>query len=305
MPYQERGQGAADQNYTSLFGSQQPWAQGAPGQIIPNLYADAGAIQNNPYAGGMQQGANQFGAWATGTGAPQMQAGSTALQQQGGQLGGAIPGVMQQGNDPQNALYNQTSQQTMDQQNAINAMSGVSGSPYSAGLDAQNAQNFNLAWGNNQLGRMQTADSTASGLSGASQGAYSGAGNLASGATSLGASGSSLPYNTANVAPSAGMNAWNQAAGGVSSALAPGGSLMGDLGNYLTLGQNSTRIGQQGQQQRYNQNQQMWSDLGALAFGPMTNPFSSSSGGSSGGSGGGGMDMSSIMQMLPMLMAMF
>jgi hypothetical protein len=264
MPYQERGQGQADQNYQSLFGSQQPWAQGAPGQIIPNLYADASAIQNNPYAAGAQQGANQFGAWATGTGAPQMQAGSTSLNQQGGQLAGAIPGVLQQGNDPQNALYNQTSQQTLDQQNAINAMSGVSGSPYSAGLDAQNAQNFNLAWGNNQLGRMQTADSTAGGLSSGSQGAYSGAGSLADSATQLGAYGSSLPYNTANTAPSAGLNAWNQAAGGVSSALAPGGSLMGDLGNYLTLGQNSTRIGQAGQQQRYTQNQQEMQQLGQL-----------------------------------------
>ena len=264
MPYTERGQGQADQNYQSLFGSQQPWAQGAPGEIIPNLYADASAIQNNPYAGGMQQGANQFGAWATGTGAPQMQSGSTALQQQGGQLGGAIPGVLQQGNDPQNALYNQTSQQTLDQQNAVNAMSGVSGSPYSAGLDAQNAQNFNLAWGNNQLGRMQTADSTATGLSGGSQSAYTGAGGLADSATQLGAYGSSLPYNTANVAPQAGLSAWGGVGQSVGNALAPGQSLMGDLGNYLTLGQNSTRIGQVGQQQRWGQNQVEMQQLGQL-----------------------------------------
>lgn len=59
--------------------------------------------------------------------------------------------------DPQQALYNQQYQQMMEQTNAINAQNGVSGSPFAAGLGAQNANNFNINWQNAQLGRQEGA----------------------------------------------------------------------------------------------------------------------------------------------------
>lgn len=264
MPYQPTGQGQADINFQSLFQGQQPWAQGAPGQIIPNLYNAAYGIQNNPYTGTLQQGANQASAWALGPGTQIFEGGAQALSGAGNQLAGQIPGVLAYGNDPQNALYNQTSQQTIDQQNAINAMSGTGGSPYGAGLTAQDIQNFNLAWGNNQLNRMSQADAAAAGLSGAAGQAFSGAGNLAQGATALSYEGGQLPYEAENTPYLADLAAWNQAAGGVGSALAPGQNLMADLGNYLGIGQNATGLAQQGQQQQFNQNNAIWQGLGQL-----------------------------------------
>lgn len=271
QPYQPTGQGQADINFQSLFQGQQPWAQGAPGEIIPNLYNAAYGIENNPYTGTLQQGANQASAWAMGPGTQIFEGGAQALSGAGNELTGQIPGVLAFGNDPQNALYNHTSQQTIDQQNAINAQSGVSGSPYAAGLDAQNLQNFNLAWGNNQLNRMSQADSTASGLSGAASGAFGEAGNLAQGATQLSYEGGQLPYLAHNMPFNADMSAWNQAAGGVNSALAPGQSLMNSLASYLGIGQNATSIGQQGQQQDFNEQASIYQGLGSL-FGSFATP---------------------------------
>lgn len=61
--------------------------------------------------------------------------------------------VMQTAFDPQQSLYNQQYQQMQDQQNAIDAMSGVASSPYGAGLAGNAAQNFNINWQNQQLNR--------------------------------------------------------------------------------------------------------------------------------------------------------
>ena len=55
--------------------------------------------------------------------------------------------------DPQQALYNQQYQQMLDQQNAMNAMNGVAGSPYAAGISGQAGTNFNIDWQNAQLNR--------------------------------------------------------------------------------------------------------------------------------------------------------
>lgn len=65
--------------------------------------------------------------------------------------------VLQNGFDPQQALYTQQFQQQQDQQNASAAMNGVAGSPYAAGLSSQANQNFNTNWQNNQLQRQLQA----------------------------------------------------------------------------------------------------------------------------------------------------
>jgi len=76
--------------------------------------------------------------------------------------GSAIPyaqQILQTGFDPQSQLYNRTAGQVSDQSNAINAMSGVAGTPYGAGLSDMNMRNFNLDWQDRQLGRESTAAS--------------------------------------------------------------------------------------------------------------------------------------------------
>jgi len=79
----------------------------------------------------------------------------------------AIPGLtggmdrahqmLDNGFDPQGALYDREFQKMQDQQNAINAMYGVSSSPYGAGVAGDQARNFNIDWQNNQLGRQLSA----------------------------------------------------------------------------------------------------------------------------------------------------
>ncbi len=91
--------------------------------------------------------------------------------------------------DPQRALYDRTHQQLIDQNNAINAQSGVAGSPYGAGLTQQANENFNIDWQNQQLNRqiagLGAYDSAASTYAGNTEGLTSAAmGNLATGLNS-------------------------------------------------------------------------------------------------------------------------
>jgi len=93
--------------------------------------------------------------------------GSGYLQQAQDILGtslGAGNAILNAGFDPQQALYNQQYQQQLDQQNAINAMNGVAGTPYGAGVSGQEANNFNLNWQNNLLSREATAAGAYGGL---------------------------------------------------------------------------------------------------------------------------------------------
>lgn len=129
----------------------------APGQL-------AGASQDAGIAALAGGAAPGYASAATqgGQGAYDLSQILNALQY--GELQGAIPGATQ-GNvgaanqilntafDPQSALYTQQYQQMLDQQNAINAMSGVGQTPYGAGLTAQNARLFNTDWQNQQLNR--------------------------------------------------------------------------------------------------------------------------------------------------------
>ena len=73
-------------------------------------------------------------------------AGAKALQDYGqGVLGTAF--------DPQQSLYTKLFQQQQDQANVTNAMYGVQGTPYGAGVADQANTNFNIDWQNQQLGR--------------------------------------------------------------------------------------------------------------------------------------------------------
>lgn len=138
--------------------------------VLPAAQQTASNLYNNPYATTAQSGAN----FASGIGE---NAALTGYNTGGGLIGTGqnITGagmnllpyaqpILQQGFDPQNALYQRTLQQVQDQSNVNNAMAGVATSPYGAGLTNQATGNFNIDWQNNLLNRMATAAGAAGGL---------------------------------------------------------------------------------------------------------------------------------------------
>jgi hypothetical protein len=65
--------------------------------------------------------------------------------------------LLQTGYDPQSALFNRLTQQTRDQSQAMEAMSGLAGTPYAAGLTSDALRNLDIDWQNQQLQRQATA----------------------------------------------------------------------------------------------------------------------------------------------------
>src|SRR6185437_11668286 len=144
QPYQLGNPMLQDYNFGQVQDLYNQYAMSQPGLVIPQFQQAQQNISNNPYAGLAQQGAGAVANLGTGV-AGQQFGGANALFGAGNQiLGSAF--------DPQQALYNRTQQQVMDQINAANAASGVSG-PAAAGVAQQGLTNFNLDWQNNLLNR--------------------------------------------------------------------------------------------------------------------------------------------------------
>ncbi len=106
----------------------------------------------------------------------------------GSALTGSVPQMtsyasqaLQNAFDPQQSLYNQQFAQNHQQGDVTNAQNGVASTPYGAGLQQQNDQNFDIAWQKQQLQNQQTGANTASSLLGAG-------GNAATQGTSVGQS---------------------------------------------------------------------------------------------------------------------
>jgi hypothetical protein len=131
---QAMGSGGA-LNYLGALMSQQ--AGGIPGMMNDPAYAQAGRFgqQLSPQLAGMIPQALNYGVNAAN------------------QLSGSAGNILNTAFDPQQQLYNRTAQQIRDQQNAINAQSGVATTPYGAGIAGQRMQDFNIDWQNQQLQR--------------------------------------------------------------------------------------------------------------------------------------------------------
>lgn len=100
--------------------------------------------------------------------------------------------------DPQQALYNQLINQTQQQSAAQNAMSGLSGTPYGAGLANQNLQNLAINWQNQQLGRqMQGLGALTQGYGAANQGLQDVLGGF--GAANTGFGSAATGFNTGSL----------------------------------------------------------------------------------------------------------
>jgi hypothetical protein len=157
-------------------------------QTTSNLY-------NNPYAMNYQQGANTASGLGQNAALGAYGAGFNLLNAGQGLLPSAQQ-ILQTGFDPQQALYNRTLQQVQDQSNVQNAMSGLSTSPYGAGIANQTLANFNIDWQNQQLNRQAQAAAAAGGLVGAGAGAINTGAGIANTAPGQYLQASGLPYGT-------------------------------------------------------------------------------------------------------------
>ena len=192
--------------------------------------------ETNPFYAGAQTGAN--------TAAQLGGQGAQALQ-------GAGNSLLQQGFDPQAALFGRTQQQLLDQSNAANASAGLGSSPYGASVTSNALGNFDINWQNNQLQRQATASNAASPLFQAAPGlaASSAAAPSQAYTNQLGTIGSAL--NQQLGAGIAGLNAASpayQAAPGLaaSSAAAPGQTFSNQIGQVLQALQTRNQGADQG-----------------------------------------------------------
>lgn len=261
--YSPSGQSAADQQYQGLTSSAYPYISQTTANVAPQAQALSQQLVSNPYAAQQQTGANAAASTGANQIAPQEYAASSNLQALGdvGANSGYASQILQQGFDPQQALYNQQYQQTIDQQNAINAMYGLGSSPYGAGVTGQVGNNFNLNWQNQQLGRENTAITGYDNLASGAANAYTGASNLGNAGLQTATTAANLPYLTSAGQAQTGLQGLGSYAQDVSSAYAPASSQIGNLAQYLSLGQSSTALNQQAAE---SQNASLFSGLGGL-----------------------------------------
>jgi hypothetical protein len=309
--YQPTNQAGADQSFQAGAQNLQNTGTQLSSQVTPQLGAIAGNVVNNPYYSQALAGAQGAAGAATGQVAPQQLqsaqdlAGlsSLAASKAGSAYDTAVAGgqnayntansyipittnpelqaglqTLMTGFDPQNALYNQQQQQNLDQQNAIQSMSGTAGSPYGAGLTSQSNQNFNINWQQQQLARQiaalgayDSASSTATGnltnLLNTGTGALNAgintgvgalsnltntAGSAATTSSNLGTAGlntmataAQLPYDLFLQQQQAGLGALGSQIGGTNAANALTQTGTADQGTYLQIGQGATQVNDQ------------------------------------------------------------
>ena len=220
--------------------------------VLPNIGNLTGQRANNPYAGGLQDAANGAAGLGNGT----AQAVGQGAQGIGGLTSMIVPyaqQILQNGFDPQNALYGRAAQQLTDQTRAGQSARGIAMSPYGASLENQALSNFNLDWQDRQLGRQNTAlggfNSAVQGGVGAGQGAL----GLGQGAQDLSMRGAATPYSTYNDIINNAVGAYGAyGQAGQNANIVPGQQ----IGNWLSyVGQgnaaNQNAIGQQKQNQSF------------------------------------------------------
>ncbi len=110
--------------------------------------------------------------------------------EQGPKMFAAGDAILQQGMDPQSALYNRTRNQVEQQTRAGMEARGVNDTPYGGSVEGGVMSNFNIDWQNQQLQRLMQA------IQGGAT-AYGSGGNAIAGGEGLGAS---VPQNMSGYA---------------------------------------------------------------------------------------------------------
>jgi hypothetical protein len=336
--YQPNNPGGADTGFQAGAGQLSSAGQALSSSVTPQLASIAGNVTNNPYLPQAMSGAQSAANVATSQVAPQQLSSAQDIANLSRMAGGAAPGVantamnygqdtartlngyvpitsnpgliaglqtLQTGYDPQSALYNRSYQQNQDQTNAINAMYGVSGSPYGAGVAADSSRNFNIDWQNQQLARQiqalgawngaaSTSAANVSNLAGGAQSAINSgintgvnafntlsgdAGSLADTASNLGTAGlntmataAQLPYDLWLRQQQAGLTALGTQIQDTNAAHALTQQSVGDYGKYLDTGQSATQINQNAVQQDNQRADQQAAGIGNL-FGTAAEMF--------------------------------
>lgn len=260
--YIPTNQPGADQSLQALQAQLNSQDASADPQLFAQYEQQAQALLNNPYATQAQGNANNIADYYGPNAAADAFQGASTLQGMGSTVAPYGAQILQTGFDPQNALYNRTQQQITDQAQAANAMSGLSGSPYGAGVANQASENFNIDWQNQQLGREQTALQGYGSAVNAAGAAYAGASGLNSQGINTLQSTTSLPYQTAETQGQNNLGALNSLGAGITQAQQPTFNLANSYNSYLGLGQSATQQGLAGQQQGFTQGQTVGSNLG-------------------------------------------
>lgn len=201
----------------------------------------------------------------------QGQAGAPLLQQAG-------QSILNTGFDPQQALFNRTQSQVLDQGNVANAMAGVASTPYGASGNANNLANFDINWQNNLLNREATAGQAGTALLNA--------------APTLAATSGATPFNAATGINNAALTGAGTLAQLGNNQFALPQQVLNDLQSYLQLGQAASAGALQGGNLGFNQTAQ---GIGGLVsgIGGVNNLLGGSGGGLLGG-GGAGSALSSL-----------
>ena len=257
------GQPGADTNYQAITNDMTGAGQNVARTVTPALFSATSNLTQNPYAGLMQGTANMASNYGLGTLAPQMAGGANTLFGPGNTGAPYAGQVLQTGFDPQNALYNRTYQQTVDQSNAINSMYGLGSSPAGAGLTEQATNNFNIDWQNAQLQRQQQATAAYNNLVQGTGKAYSGASDLGTAALGTQTTAGALPYQTYATGQNNNVAALNQLSTGANTAYGLDQNTLNALAAYLKLGQSATSVGQAGAAQNAGNMTALGSALGS------------------------------------------
>ena len=157
-------------------------------------------------------------------------------------LQGAGMSLLNTGFDPQQALFNRTQGQVLDQSNVARAMSGTANTPYGASVNTNALSNFDLAWQNQQLARQAQAAGAAA--------------PLLQAAPTLAATAGALPYNLENQIGNNIQTTLGQLTQLGNNQFALPQQLANDLQSYLQLGQAASQGALQGGNLGFNQTAQ-------------------------------------------------
>lgn len=281
--YVPTAQGTADAGYQDIFSRLYGAGSGEAGATLPFARQISGDLLNNPYSNYMVDTANDAARYSVDTLAPMYQQGGAALNESGR---GALPyasRILESGFDPQNALYDRELGRLRDAAGVSAARYGITG-PYAAGVENQAVNNFNLDWGDRQLGRQNQAITGYGNAVNSAGRAIGGGADIAGQSVPAMTAGGALPYSTYRT---------------------PLTNQLGDLGNivnysnmqyglplqtanllqsYMGLGQTANANATNAALSQYYQNQQTGNQLGASlgaitnAFGPASSWFTGSGG---------------------------
>jgi hypothetical protein len=263
-PYQPTGQAAADQSFQTGQAALSAGGANVQATAIPAYQSIYNQVSSNPYYGQAQATAGNVASAGQTLGAQSLND-ANGLAALGQSLGQYATPIIQTGFDPQGSLYNRTQQQTSDQTNAINAMNGVAGSPYGAGLAAQANNNFNIDWQNNAQTRQNSAIGALGTLDSNIMGLYGGAQSLgAQGLDTMTATGQ-LPSEIFLNQEKANSAAIDQLVAGDNSAYSLTQQATADAGNYLNIGQTASAGALNAFKEQQSVDSAFWGAIGDLA----------------------------------------